>query len=141
MMTPPPIWLAETANRVAAQFHCAEVLAPVGCHYFRDKGRDVWEVTVFVSGTETLGGEHDGKRTCSRFSVNLAGVHALFSEIHEFSWQAVSMGEADDLGPHLSIEGVIGGHTVWLRITAHPPEPFEPGRIADVCDRRFHDLW
>ena len=51
------------------------------------------------------------------------------------------MGEDDDLGPHLSIEGLIGRHNVWLRITAHPPEPFEPGRIADVSDRGFHDLW
>ncbi len=140
-MTHPPIWLAETANRVAAQFHSAEALAPVGCHYFYDEEQSVWEVTIFVSGTETLGGEKDGRRTHSRFSVSIVGVSKLFSEIREFSWQAVSLGEDDDLGPHLSVEGLIGPHPIWLRITARPPEPFEPGRIADVSRRGFQDLW
>jgi hypothetical protein len=140
-MTRPPTWLEETTNRVAAQFRSADSLAPSGCHFYHDELRDLWEVTIFVSRTETLGGEFDGKLTNSRFSVDLMGLEAILSEVHCFSWQAVSMGEEDDLGPHLALEGLVGEHKIWLRIVGHPPRQFEAGRIADVYDNQFFDQW
>lgn len=140
-MTRPPAWLAETANRVATQLHGEQDLAPVGCHYYHDKSCDLWEVTIFVSRTETVGGELDGKLTPSRFSVDLAGLESLFSRVDCFSWQAVSMGEGDDLGPHLALEGLVGEHKLWLRIVADPPQPFEAGRTADVYNGLFRDRW
>lgn len=140
-MTRPPTWLAETSNRVALHIHGADPLAPIGCHYYYDEATEVWEVTLFVSLTETLGGELDGQFTRSRFSVELLGWREIFSEIHRFSWQAVSMGENDDLGPHLAVEGRVGEHKIWLRIVAEPPKPFQAGRIADAYGMDFHDCW
>jgi len=140
-MTHPPSWLQETANRVAEQFHGADALAPIGCHFYHDERDDVWEVTLFVSHTETIGGEFDGKVTPCRFSVDLSGLESLFSEIRQFSWQAVSMGEDDDLGPHLAIEGAIGTENLWLRIVSEPPRQFEAGRVADVYEREFRNRW
>lgn len=137
----PPLWLEETVNQVTAQFHAMDFLAPIGCHYFHDESRDVWEVTLFVSQTETLGGEFDGKRTNSRFSLDLTGWESIFTEVHRFSWQAVSMGDDDDLGPHVSLEGRVNENDVWLRIVAEPPPQFEVGRIADTKRGRFFDLW
>jgi hypothetical protein len=140
-MTYPPAWLAETANRAARQFRSHEDLAPVGCHSDHDELHDVWEVTLFVSRTEILGGERDGKPTRSRFSVDLSGLESLFMQVDSFSWQANSLGEADDLGPHLALEGRVGPHRLWLRIVADPPPHFEPGRVADVYGERFQDRW
>lgn len=140
-MTRPPAWLAETVNRVATQFHSDDDLAPIGCHYYHDRTCDLWEVTLFVSRTETLGGERDGKLTTSRFSLDLTGLESLFTEVNSFSWQANSLGEGDELGPHLAIEGFVGPHRLWLRIVADPPPQFEPGRVADVYRQRFVDRW
>ncbi|MCA9070899.1 MAG: hypothetical protein KDA84_18345 [Planctomycetaceae bacterium] len=137
----PPHWLSDTINRVAAQFHSVDSLAPIGCHYFHDESCDVWEVTLFISQTETVGGEYDGKRTSSRFSLDLSALESIFSEVSRFAWQALSMGEDDDLGPHVSLEGRVQKHNVWLRIVSEPPPQFEAGRIADTTRQRFIDLW
>ena len=140
-MTQPPVWLKETANRIATHIHGADALAPIGCHYYHDDLCDLWEVTLFVSLTETLGGELDGKLTQSRFSVELLGWDRVLTEVHRLAWQAVSMGEDDDLGPHLSVEGRVGEHKIWLRILADPPKQFQAGRIADVYGMDFRDCW
>lgn len=141
MFMTPPHWLEQTVNQVTAQFHAVDDLAPIGCHFFHDESLDQWEVTIFVSQTETIGGEYDGKRTSSRFSVDLMSLSALFSEVRQFSWQALSMGDDDDLGPHVTLEGRVQGNDVWLRIVAEPPPQFQVGRIADTSKRRFLDLW
>ena len=140
-MTRPPFWIEETANRAAALFQSADALAPIGCHYYHDEQDGVWEVSLFVSLTETLGGELDGKLTSGRFSVDLSGLLSLFSKVERFSWQAGSLGAGDDLGSHLAIEGRVGGETLWLRILSEPPRQFEAGRIADVYGGEFRDRW
>jgi hypothetical protein len=140
-MTPPPFWIEETANRAAALFQSDDDLAPIGCHYYHDEQHDVWEVSLFVSQTETLGGELDGKLTSGRFSVDLSGLQSLFSKVERFSWQAVSLGAGDDLGSHLAIEGRVGEENLWLRILSEPPRQFEAGRIADVYGGEFRDRW
>lgn len=137
----PPLWLSETVNHVTAQFHAVDDLAPIGCHCFHDELHDLWEITLFVSQTETVGGEYDGKRTNARFCVDLAALESLFSEVRRFSWQAASMGNDDDLGPNVSLEGRVQDKNVWLRIVGEPPPQIEAGRIADANRRQFFDLW
>lgn len=140
-MTRPPSWIEDTADRAAALFQSEDILAPIGCHFFHDEEQDLWEVSLFVSLTETLGGPCDGKLTRGRFSIDVRELMSLFSEIARFDWQAVSFGDDDDLGPHLAIEGLVGGASVWLRILSEPPREFEPGRIADVHRAEFRDRW
>ena len=94
---------------------------------------------MFISQTETVG--ESGKRTNSRFAVDLTGLESIFSEVHRFSWQAVFDGSSSDLGPHISLEGRVEGNNMWLRIVSEPPPQFDAGRIADTNQRQFFDLW
>ena len=73
--------------------------------------------------------------------MDLSGLESLFTEVESFSWQAHSLGEGDDLGPHLAVEGLVGKHRLWLRIVADAPPQFEPGRVANVYAQRFEDQW
>ena len=57
-MANPPDWLSELANAVAGDILPVDILAPVGCHYWTNGA--IWEVTLFVSKTETQGGACDG---------------------------------------------------------------------------------
>lgn len=56
MDTAPPDWLAAFANAVASRIHSHDVLllAPLGCHY--QLIENIWEVTIFASKTEVIGG-------------------------------------------------------------------------------------
>lgn len=137
--TPPPAWLAELANHVTAVIRPADVMSPLGCHYQFVDG--VWEVTIFASMTEIVGGERDGLRFPSRFSIDLQALLLLFDEVATAEWQVLPLGPEDDLGAHLSIEGTYGEQPVWLRIPAQAPQRFEIGRYANVYEMRFVDMW
>lgn len=138
-MTPPPEWLSNLANEVAAHIQPFEPLAPVGCHYHQ--GEEGWEITVFVSATEVVGGPQDGNRYGSRFRIDLKHLLEVFSEVNEVEWQAQRLDEQDELGAHLSIEGLCSGEPVWVRIPASAPARFEPGRQMHVHHRRWKEVW
>ena len=54
--------------------------------------------------------------------------------MHDFSWKALSF--VDDQGPYVSIEGMLWGREVYLRLLASPPEDEEPGLKVDTTRRR-----
>lgn len=141
----PPRWLARCANLATQAFHSADRLAPVGCHFHRhERARDLppqWEITLFVSSTEVYGGALDGQLAVSRLMLDLKALIEVFDEVDSFYWQAQTMADDDQLGPHVGVEGQFEGHAVWLRITAESPSPFEPGRVADVCAKEIQDRW
>ena len=131
--------LQKFADAVALQMNPVDLLAPVGCHFcFVD---DTWEVTLFASSTQIVGGKKDGVLRHSRFHVDLRGVIDLFSEIWSLTWQPLSLAADDELGPHLSIEGLFAEHPVWLRILARAPKRFDPGRRAIVYDATWEETW
>ena len=68
-MSTPPDWLNQLANAAAEEIEGLDVLAPLGCHYHDADG--VWEVTLFASLTEVVGGAKDGVLRRSKFSVDL----------------------------------------------------------------------
>ncbi len=135
----PPAWLQQFADRVSEQIRAVDVLAPLGCHFFESP--DQWEITLFVSATEILGGPQDGRRRVSRFFVDVQGVCNTFDHVESVTWQAQGLGAEDDLGPHLSVEGIFRGQAIWLRIPALTPRAFEPGRVADVHQRTWEEIW
>jgi hypothetical protein len=138
-MASPPVWLTGLIDQVVPQIYGADVLPPLGCHYFRaDEG---WEVTVFASNTEIVGGEKDGQKLPARFCVDLQKIADLFSNVTGFSWQVQSLGPDDDLGPNVSVEGVYDGQPVWLRILAFAPPQFSSGRYARVYEGCWEDAW
>lgn len=140
-MTQPPEWLAELADAVAEAIIGVAEPAPLGCHYFYDEPRDQWEVTLFPAATEVVGGRFDGRVTPSPFALDLARLSWALDVVERFHWQTHPLGPDDDLGPHVSLEGSHGGHSVWVRILAEAPEQFPIGRRVDASGEGLEDLW
>jgi hypothetical protein len=148
-MTTPPRWLDRLANAVAAEMLTPNVttpdvnapvgLAPIGCHFHADE--DGWEVAVFVSKTETVGGPLDGRMAASPFAIDLERLRERFDTVRAMHWQAQPLGEGDELGAHLTIEGTYEGHEVVLRVLAAAPDRFEPGRTIDIHRNEVRDRW
>lgn len=140
-MSEPPDWLSTLADGVAAEIQGLDLLAPLGCHYYYDKDAERWEIALFASRTEIVGGERDGLLTSSRFSLDLIRVASLLHEVSNIIWQALPIAADDELGAHVLIEGVHGGERVAVRVLAEPPERFESGRIAKTYQHGFEDAW
>ena len=96
---------------------------------------------MFVSGTEYVGGALDGQFALAQFMLDLGDVLEAFDSISSCYWQAQPMGEDDDLGPHVGVEGVVEGHSVWLRVTASPPRQFDAGRVVNVYAKAVEQRW
>ena len=140
-MVAPPAWLPKLADAVISHMRAVDILSPVGCHHFYDEAEQQWEVTLFASRTEVVGGENDGRWTFSRFGLDVLGLMKIFSKIESCHWQALSFGPDDELGPHVSLTGEFSGQSVWLRILSSAPERFESGRIVDVGQQRLDNTW
>ncbi|WP_373651257.1 MULTISPECIES: hypothetical protein [unclassified Schlesneria] len=138
-MTCPPDWLSSFADDVTSCIRSHDDLAPLGCHFHDMDG--IWEITLFASLTEVIGGPHDGRLRPSPFSVDVKPLLAAFSHVDKVTWQALRVDPSDELGPHLSIEGLVGTKPVWLRITSIAPERFEPGRHRLANQQAFKDIW
>lgn len=138
-MDHPPDWLAQLANDITQRIHPVDPLAPIGCHYALIDG--CWEVTLFVSSSEVVGGEHDGECFASAFQFDLAGIEDHFDHVFAFGWQPLEFGEGDDVGPHVAVEGICHGQHVWLRIAAFPPSSYEAGRIYNVLRSTIDEVW
>ena len=138
-----PSWIGELARLAVRSFHAPSDIAPVGCHIHQnDESEPIqWEVTLFVSSTEVYGGSLDGQRRFSPFMVDLTELMLALDVVESCYWQAQAMAKNDQIGPHVGVEGLFQGHSVWLRITAQPPNQFDPGRVFDVVAAELQDLW
>ena len=134
-----PDWMDEFVNLIAKQIVPVDVMAPLGCHIARND--DCWEITLFASATEVVGGPQDGGPRPSHFFVDLQGFSSIFHSIDSLAWQAQGLGRDDEIGPHVSVEGDFRGHRVWLRIPAYAPRRFPPGRRADVNRQLWEEVW
>ena len=139
----PPEWLSVLADLAARAFHSQGQLAPVGCHFHKNNEIETpqWEVTLFVSGTEVYGGAHDGQCVLTRFAVDLRELMLAFDAVESCYWQTQTMADDDQLGPHVGVEGLFQGHSVWLRVTAQPPSEFESGRVFDELEDELQNRW
>jgi hypothetical protein len=138
-MVSPPDWLSRLANAVTANFRSYDTLSPVGCHF--QLVHNIWEVTLFASRTEIVGGAQDGSTCDSSFSVDVMNLVDQFTTVDSVSWQTQSLGQRDELGSHLAIEGTYDDNQVWLRITAEAPERFGVGRRANVNQQQIEEIW
>ncbi|MBI3863707.1 MAG: hypothetical protein HY290_17595 [Planctomycetia bacterium] len=135
----PPAWLKELADSAALLMIPADVIAPIGCHYcYVDR---VWEITLFASSTQIVGGGQDGEVRRSRFTLDVPGLMKLFADVKNVLWQAHEIGEDDELGPHIAVEGQYGDQDVCLRILAFPPKRFASGRRAIVYVPSWEETW
>ena len=138
-MAAPPEWISKFANSVAACLEPLEPMPPLGCHYH--KCETGWEISIFPSQTEIVGGPHDGRQIAARFSVNILAAAALFSQIDEITWQSKSVHEEDQLGSHVAIGGLFEEQTVSVRILKTAPACFDPGRKAFFNDGCLIETW
>ena len=136
-----PVWLRWFANDAAQAILDTAAHAPIGCHYYFGEDRNEWEVTVFVSATEVVGGARDGTVVPCKIQLNINHAIQLFDELPKIYWQAGAMLEDEDTGQHVSLEGKVRGYRVWLRILAEAPEQAGPGRLLYALTGELEDVW
>lgn len=133
------LWLQELADAVAAQMNLIKDPCPIGCHFCEVDG--MWEVSLFASSTEIVGGSNDGKCKQSPFIMNVATILPLFDSVESVQWQSQPVDRKDELGAHLAIEGTVEGHPVSLRVLAKAPRRFASGRQVRVHENAVVRRW
>lgn len=138
-MANPPKWILNLANSVTSFLQPLEPMPPLGCHYHQCESE--WEISIFPSQTEIVGGPEDGRQIDARFQIDILAVTGLFSRIDEMTWQSKSVDEQDQLGSHIAIGGLIEGEQVSIRMLKSAPACFDPGRKAMFHHGRLVDTW
>jgi hypothetical protein len=127
-----PEWLDDLLDAVAACVQADSPTGPLGLRYREEDGS--WEVWVYPTPVELVGGAHDGEVVLPGFSLDLEQLRAAFDSVTALAWEALGLNDPD--GPHVAVEGVFGGREVWLRVLAQAPEDEEPGLKFDATGRR-----
>lgn len=138
-MSAPPLWIVNLANNVTACLEPLEPMPPLGCHYHLCER--CWEISIFPSHTEIVGGPQDGHQTAPRFRADLLAIATLFSSIEGIAWQTRSVNDEDQLGAHIAITGVCDHESVSVRVLQSAPSEFEPGRKAMTNEGCLIDTW
>ena len=112
-----PAWLDELVEAVADCLTADGPMGPLGFRYGEEEG--FWELVVYPTPVELLGGAHDGAVVAPGFTLDLEGLRAAFDRVDDFGWNAPGLHDAD--GPHVWVEGEYRGREVWLRVLAQCP--------------------
>jgi len=124
-------WLDDLLDAVAA---CVEPESPMGpLRLCAHNEEGFWEVTIYPTPVELLGGAHDGEVVVPGFSLDLEDLRAAFTSIAAFGWNALGLNDPE--GPCISVEGVYQGREVFLQVLAQAPEDEEPGLKLDTTRR------
>jgi hypothetical protein len=124
-------WLDLLQDAVAACVEADSPMGPLGLRYREEDG--FWEVWVYPTPVELVGGAHDGAVVEPGFSLDLEQLRAAFESISDFGWNALGLNDPD--GPHVYVEGIFRGREVFLQVLAHAPEGEEPGLRLDATRR------
>jgi hypothetical protein len=119
-----PEWVRQLVDSVADQITSLNVEGELGCHVYKNQsaGFDEWEITIFGEPVPMGGGRLAGYSVTPVFSIDALSVAALFDTPLSCRWQTGFVNGDDDLGPHLSVEGIQNGVAVWLRIVSEKPQ-------------------
>ena len=137
----PPKWLRQLSDDAARGIVEDEFHAPIGCHFFQNIVNDEWEISIFVSATEVVGGPLDGRKLRLQVQLDIIHVMNLFDETPKVYWQSDAVADDDDLAQHISFEGIARGHRIWLRILKEPPRGAGPGRLLHTQSGEMETLW
>jgi hypothetical protein len=140
-LPPVPSWLRWFVNDTIRGVIDRYSSAPIGCHYFYDADLDVWEISLFISRTEVSGGACDGKPVDSGLQIDIQAICSAFDSAPSAHWQAEKIDDDDELGNHLSFEGIARGFRVWLRILQKSPDWIGPGRLVHAKCGSIEDIW
>lgn len=114
-------------------------MPPLGCHYHQCESG--WEISIFPSQTEIVGGPKDGRQIAARFRMNVLSVAQLFSQVEELTWQSKAVNEDDQLSNHVAIAGLVEGVPVAVRVLKTAPACFDPGRKVLVNNGSLIETW
>ncbi|MCH2213176.1 MAG: hypothetical protein MK110_17865 [Fuerstiella sp.] len=135
-----PEWLSWFANTAGSAILDTDLHAPIACHYYQNEYNE-WEVTLFVSDTEVVGGSRDGTRLPCPVQLDVLRVMELFDQMPKTHWQSGGVPEDEEFDQNLSFEGRVRGHYVWLRMLAQAPKQAGPGRLLHATTGRLEELW
>lgn len=122
-MTNAPDWVQRLVNSVAEATTSINSDVELGCHVYRSQSGDgfEWEITVFGEPVP-MGGRLSAYSMDPVFSIDAFAVATIFDTLISCRWQTGQIDCDDDLGTHLSVEGIHNGEAVWLRIVSQKPK-------------------
>src|SRR4051812_37831212 len=103
-------------------------MGPLRLRYREEDG--FWEVWIYPTSVELVGGAHDGAVVLPDFSLDLEQLRSAFDSIRDFGWNALGLNDAE--GPYVYVEGAYQGREVYLQVLAQAPEDEKPGLMFDT---------
>jgi hypothetical protein len=133
-MPESPDWLESLVEQVA---DCMEGHGPAGSVQYRcwteeDDDETLWEIIVYPTPIELVGGAVDGAVVSPGFTLDLQALSGLFDSVDVFLWEAEAFEPDESEVPNVSIEGIYRGHSVLLRLLTEAPEDEEPGFELEI---------
>jgi hypothetical protein len=116
-------WLDSLLEAVGASLEPESPMGPLALRSREEEG--FWEVDIYPTPVELLGGADDGALVSAPFSMDFEQLRATFARIDSTGWNAY--GWYNDDGPFVWVEGSFQGHDVFLRVLAQAPEGEGPG--------------
>ena len=133
-MSKPTAWIESLIDIVA---NCMEPHNELGPLAYRWRNEDDhWEIWVYPTPAELVGGAADGAVVSPGFSLDVQELSTAFEDLKDVRWQAQPFGPHDQEGQNLSFEGVYDGHGVWLLVLSQAPGDEEPGFTVDLTRRK-----
>jgi hypothetical protein len=123
-----PVWLPEFVDQVAELFEPFVDIGRVG--YECTPSEDRWEISMYLGGTELVGGKVDGEIRTVAFQFNLVTLQTVFDNIDEFTWNAFPAGTfPEGANAHdRSFVAVSGRYREsMIRLRVHCTAPLETG--------------
>lgn len=118
-MADSPAWLESLADVVCISVEAYSAMGPFGFRYLQD-GAD-WELIIYPTPVELIGGAEDGALVYSGFSLDVQFLLSQFDQVTAVQWLTHDFSPSESEGPQLSIEGTYQGHNIWLRVLSNPP--------------------
>ncbi len=132
-MSQAPAWMEALIDVVSGCMEVYNVMGPLGFRWSEED--QFWEVIVYPTPIELVGGAADGELVSPGFSLRLQELWSSFDEVTDVNWCAYDFGPHDPYGPRISIEGVYQGHHVYLIVLSEAPNDEEPGLRLDTTDK------
>jgi hypothetical protein len=121
-------WLDNLQDAVAACVEAESPMGPLGLSYGEEEG--FWEITIYPTPVELVGGADDGAVVTPGFSLDLEQLRSAFDSITAIGWNALGLNYSE--GPHVYVEGVYEGRDIFLQVLAYAPEDEDPGLKVNV---------
>lgn len=124
----PVVWLHDLVDAVAGCMTADSPMGPLGYRWSEEEA--FWEVDIYPTPVELVGGAVDGEIVAPDFSLDLEELRNLFDHVDSLQWQALGLCYPE--GSHVSIEGTYHGHDVFVQLLAYAPDDEEPGMKLDT---------